>query len=207
MNQPLTPGKKRDKPRDRFLRPAVADSQDRPSSALGTSATAPPSPQMETLSMAAKRVLFVCMGNICCSPIAESVLQKLVEDKGLESDIVVDSAGTDAYHVGEPADQRMSQAASRRGYTLSSIARQVQRQDFDDYDLILAMDRSILRRLQGLAGSLPRHLVLLSTYLEAEAPIDLPDPYYGDEGSFERVLDLIEAACPAILEDLMARDP
>ncbi len=156
--------------------------------------------------MAPKRVLFVCMGNICRSPAAESVLQHLIRDKGLEAEIEVDSAGTDAYHVGEPADVRMCQAANRRGYRLSSLARQVQRQDLDDFDLILAMDRSNLRRLQGLAGSLPSNLVLLSSYLEADEPIDVPDPYYGDERGFEIVLDLIEQACPAILDDLLAQE-
>lgn len=153
--------------------------------------------------MPAKRVIFVCMGNICRSPAGEGVLKHLLQEKGLEDDIFVDSAGTDAYHVGEPADPRMRKAARQRGYELTSVARKIRRQDFDTFDLVLAMDRSNLRRLEGLAEGHPAHLRLLSDFLFDDGPIDVPDPYYGNEEGFEVVLDMLERACPAILDHLL----
>lgn len=165
--------------------------------------------------MATKRILFVCMGNICRSPAAEAVFRHLLATRGLENDVVVDSAGTDAYHVGEGADARMQAAAQRRGYDLTSIARQVQLQDFEEFDLIIAMDRGNLRRLQGMTGRLPAHLHLLSTFFtdrgihpdegeDGDFPLDVPDPYYGGAQGFETVLDMIEAASPPILDHLLA---
>lgn len=157
------------------------------------------------MSSPQRRVLFVCMGNICRSPTAEGVLAQLISQRGLERDIFVDSAGTDAYHVGEQADARMRAAAQDRGYELTSIARQITRQDFDTFDLVVAMDRDNLRRLEGLADGHPPHLHLLSDFLadsDGES-VDVPDPYYGGPQGFETVLDMIEAACPAILDSLL----
>lgn len=152
-----------------------------------------------------RRVLFICMGNICRSPTAEGVLAHLVTERGLQDDVVVDSAGTDAYHVGEGADPRMQAAARNRGYDLTSIARQVTRNDFNTFDLVIAMDRDNLRRLEGLAGGHPPHLHLLSDFLPEsdDDTVDVPDPYYGGSQGFETVLDMIEAASPAILDSLL----
>jgi len=162
--------------------------------------------------MSNKRILFVCMGNICRSPAGEGVFRALVDERGLADVIDIDSAGTIGYHAGSPADMRMQVAARQRGYELTSIARQVTRADLEDYDLVIAMDRENLLDLESLAGdrkSCRAELRMLGSFLEgvdssADAP-DVPDPYYGGEAGFERVLDMIEAACPAILEYLTER--
>lgn len=150
-------------------------------------------------------VLFVCLGNICRSPTGEGVFQALVDERGLTERIHVDSAGTAAYHVGEPADRRMRRAAEARGYDLTSRARQATVADFDDFDLVIAMDRENHSDLAALVGGgTPENLRLLSAYLPAGSPADVPDPYYGGPEGFERVIDLIEEAAPAILDDLLA---
>ena len=128
-------------------------------------------------------------------------MRHLVDDRGLASRVLVDSAGTGAYHVGEPADPRMRRAAERRGYALDSTARQIEPGDFERFDLVVAMDRENLHDLRALAGGARDHVRLLSDYLPAGAPVDVPDPYY--EGGFDRVIDLIEEACPAILDRLL----
>jgi protein-tyrosine phosphatase len=152
-------------------------------------------------------VLFVCLGNICRSPTGEGVFQRLVDERGLGDRIRVDSAGTAAYHVGERADRRMRQAAEARGYDLESRARQATRDDFREFDLVIAMDRENHSDLAALAdgGGAPDNLRLLSDYLPAGSPVDVPDPYYGGPEGFERVIDLIEQAAPAILDDLLSR--
>ncbi len=148
-----------------------------------------------------RRVLFVCLGNICRSPTAEGVTRRLVAERGLAGEIEVDSAGTSAYHVGEPADRRMREAAAARGYTLSSISRQFTPEDFDRFDLIVAMDRHNLRDIRSLAIRPQGHVRLFSDFLPAGAAPDVPDPYLGEAG-FERALDIIENGCPAILDQL-----
>lgn len=155
-------------------------------------------------------VLFVCLGNICRSPTAEGVMRHLLAEQGLTGEVMVDSAGTGAYHVGEPADPRMRQAAARRGYRLDSLARQVVPADFERFSLVVAMDRDNLRDLETLAGGASHdraELHLLSAFLPADGPLDVPDPYYGGERGFEEVLDLIEVACPPLLDHLLARTP
>ncbi|REJ76871.1 MAG: low molecular weight phosphotyrosine protein phosphatase [Acidobacteria bacterium] len=155
-----------------------------------------------------KRVLFVCLGNICRSPTAEGVFRHWLESRGDAagaSSIEVDSAGTSAHHVGEPADPRMRESASRRGYDLSSRARQVRREDFDRFDRIVAMDRDNLRALEAFGAARPGQLRLFSHYL-AEAPgswpVDVPDPYYGGAEGFETVLSMVEAGCAGLWRDL-----
>lgn len=149
-------------------------------------------------------MLFVCMGNICRSPAGEGVLQHLLAERGRTEQIFVDSAGTHAYHVGKPADSRMIRAAAARGYRLTSRARQVEAADFERFDLILAMDRDNLAILEQLAGDGRRsHLRLLSSFLPDSFPTDVPDPYYGGAKGFETVLDMLEFACPEILDLLL----
>ena len=156
------------------------------------------------------RVLFVCMGNICRSPTAEGVLTRMVADRGLAHAIVADSAGTHAYHIGEPPDPRARQAASRRGVDLSPLrARQVTVEDWQHFNLILAMDRDNLRQLQRLwpQGD-PTRLRLLLDFAPHLGEQDVPDPYYGGATGFERVLDMIEAAAEGLLlEELLPRLP
>ncbi len=149
-------------------------------------------------------VLFVCMGNICRSPTGEGVFRHHVEQHGLKDQIVIDSAGTIAYHTGNPADHRMQLAASRRGYSLDSIARQVTRDDINTFALIVAMDDDNLAELEHLAGGQQDHIRMLGSFLadanDERIGRSVPDPYYGGTDGFEQVLDMIEQACPAMLQ-------
>ena len=150
-----------------------------------------------------KRVLFVCLGNICRSPTAEGVLRGLVERRGLAGAIEIDSAGTGSWHVGEGADGRMRRAAEARGYRLESRARQVRAEDLERFDLVLAMDRDNLADLEALNGGARPNVRLFSDFLPAGSPPDVPDPYFGGEAGFDRVIDLIERGAPAILDALL----
>jgi protein-tyrosine phosphatase len=148
-------------------------------------------------------VLFVCMGNICRSPTGEGVFQHYVEYNGYADHFHIDSAGTIAYHTGEPADARMRESAKKRGYQLKSLARKVTQQDLESFDLIVAMDTDNLIELESLAGGAQQHLRLLGSFIEGysdnyDAP-SVPDPYYGGTAGFEQVLDMIESACPTLL--------
>ena len=154
-----------------------------------------------------KRVIFVCMGNICRSPAGEGVLNKQIEEADLSDAIEVDSAGTIAYHVGESADPRMRETAKHRGYSLDSRARQFRKEDFEDFDLIVAMDRKNLADIQALDAtkSYREKVRLFSSFIEnadEDWPQDVPDPYYGGPAGFEKVLDMIEAGAPTILDAL-----
>jgi protein-tyrosine phosphatase len=155
-------------------------------------------------------VLVVCTGNICRSPTGEGVLRHLAKERGLADRVVVRSAGTHDYHVGECPDSRTLDHASRRGYDLSAQrAMQVSRQHFQEYDYILAMDRGHLRQLRAMApaGSKAR----VGLFLDASARWkgeDIPDPYYGGAEGFERVLDMVEEAANRWLDVLQAElDP
>jgi protein-tyrosine phosphatase len=153
------------------------------------------------------RILFVCLGNICRSPTAEGTMRALVREAGLQEQIEIDSAGTGGWHVGEAPDRRATQAARARGIALEGTARQVTPEDFDDFDLLVAMDRSNLRALRQLAlGEEERaRLRLLREFDPAsagESDLDVPDPYYGAGDGFEEVLDLVGAACAGLLEQI-----
>jgi len=157
---------------------------------------------------AVTRLLFVCMGNICRSPTAEGVMRGLLREEGLEDAVEVDSAGTGDWHIGSPPDARATAAARARGVTLAGAARQIAAADFDDYDLILAADRSNLHDLRALLPAEARaKLHLLREFDPASAggdDLDVPDPYYGGDEGFEHVLDLVEAACRGLLDTLRA---
>jgi len=143
-----------------------------------------------------RRILFVCLGNICRSPTAEGVLRHLLATEAPGLRVEVDSAGTGDYHLGEPPDLRSQRAAKRRGIDLSGLsARQVNRRDFDDFDLILAMDRKNLRDLETLKPAGSRAEVRLFLEYAGESGVaEVPDPYTGDTAAFEHVLDLVTAA-------------
>ena len=148
-------------------------------------------------------VLFVCMGNICRSPTAEGVFRHHVESAGLAGTVEIDSAGTHAYHVGEPPDRRARAAAERRGMSLEGIrARRVSATDFERFDYIIAMDEDNLYRLRQEAPD--EHKAELRLFLEFSAgdETEVPDPYYGGTAGFERVLDLVDDASRGLLEAL-----
>lgn len=154
-------------------------------------------------------VLMVCTGNICRSPTAEGVLQHQLRALGVDSQVRVDSAGIQAWHAGEAPDPRSQAHARRRGYDLSAQrARAVQALDFEQVDLILAMDRGHLRTLEQRCPVHLRHkLGLLLDYAPGLAGRDVPDPYYGGADGFEQVLDLVEAACEPLARQLLGRLP
>lgn len=155
-----------------------------------------------------KRVLFVCLGNICRSPAAEGVLQQLIDEHDLQDYIEVESAGTSSFHIGEPADKRMRSAAQRRGIELTSRSRMVSRRDFSAFDLIIAMDHSNYRELGLLAANSGGKIRMLSNYLHDPSwPAEVPDPYHGGEEGFDYVLDMLLAACPQILSELTDSSP
>jgi low molecular weight protein-tyrosine phosphatase len=148
---------------------------------------------------------FVCLGNICRSPTAEGVMIHLIEERGLQDQIKVDSAGTASYHTGEPADGRSAQAAKRRGIHLPSRARQFKAEDFDRFDYVLACDNSNFGDLKSLArgGNEEKLFLLLDFDTENPKGSSVPDPYYGGGNGFELVLDLCESACSKLLDHIV----
>ena len=160
---------------------------------------------MQTLEIPANRpfrVLMACMGNICRSPTAHGVFEKLVADAGLADSIEVDSAGTHGYHVGEPPDRRSHAHAAKRGYDLSSQrARKLVARDFGDFDLVLVMDANNEAAAMALCPPELRQKKLhrLTDFCSHFNDKEVPDPYYGGSGGFEHVLDLVEDACRGLL--------
>jgi len=152
-------------------------------------------------------VIFVCMGNICRSPTAEGVFRHRAEGAGLLPELSIDSAGTHAYHIGEAPDLRSQQAARARGYDLSKQrARRFEREDYDRFHYVLAMDRDNLFALQRMR---PRefngHLGLLLDFAPELGFREVPDPYYGGARGFEEVLDMIEAASKGLIAAILAQ--
>lgn len=152
------------------------------------------------------RILFVCTGNICRSPTAEGVARRVFSREGLTG-VVLDSAGTTAFHVGDAPDERARAAARKRGYELTGIrARQVRPEDFEDFDLVLAMDHGHYSQLRRLCprGAEDR-LRLFSDFAAGWQGQEVPDPYYGGRGGFETVLDMIEAGVAGLAEEARRR--
>ncbi len=153
------------------------------------------------------RVLFVCMGNICRSPTAQGIFEQLVEQSGLHELIRIDSAGTHAYHVGEPPDERATQAARRRGVDLSTQrARRVSEIDFHEFDYLIAMDQSNFGDLlASCPGEYRGKIRLLLDFAGEPGKSDVPDPYYGGGQGFERVLDLVEEGARGLLDEIRSK--
>jgi len=150
------------------------------------------------------RILFVCLGNICRSPAAEGIMKKLVFEEGLQNKIIVDSAGTSGWHRGELPDSRMRSHGARRGYTFNSLSRKFTADDFDNFDIILAMDdnnyHDILQLSYDLVSQKKVHrMVDFQQRLQHD---HIPDPYYSGASGFELVLDLLEDACLGLLEEI-----
>jgi protein-tyrosine phosphatase len=153
------------------------------------------------------RVLFVCMGNICRSPMAEGIFRRLVEQAGYAEQIQIDSAGTHAFHIGEPPDARAQAATARRGADISGLrGRLADAEDFVRYDYVLAMDHENYEHLRALCPS--GHEQKLKLFLEFATRTTeraVPDPYYGAVSGFDRVLDLIEDAAQGLLDEVCRR--
>jgi protein-tyrosine phosphatase len=171
--------------------------------AVGAQSSPEPEPR------AARRILFVCMGNICRSPTAEGVFRKLLAERAPDLDVEIDSAGTHGFHDGAPPDPRACRAAQRRGVDLKPLrARRVTESDFERFELLLAMDEQNLEFLLEICPTeyRPRVRLLLefAPHLERR---EVPDPYYGGSTGFEHVLDLVEEAAAGLLEHLRNTPP
>lgn len=150
-------------------------------------------------------VLFVCLGNICRSPAAENIMNKLIQERGLEERVVCDSAGTGGWHVGNPPDHRMTIAARQRlGLEMRGAARQFERADLDKFDLILAMDRDNFREILrlDLEDQYRDKVKLMCDYCQKHQDDEVPDPYYGGPEGFNYVLDLLMDACNGLLDEI-----
>jgi len=149
------------------------------------------------------------MGNICRSPMAEGAFRQLVVKAGLAERVTMDSAGTHEYHVGEAPDPRAQRAAGRRGYDIGALrGRQVRREDFSEFDFVLAMDELNLRLLRRLCPPQFAHRVrLFMEFGDPSGPREVPDPYYGGTDGFDRVLDMVERAGQGLLDHLRQRLP
>jgi len=147
-------------------------------------------------------VLFVCLGNICRSPLAEGIFRDLVEEAGLSEGFVVESAGTGAWHVGEPPDARASMVASQHGVELDSRARQITEADLERFDWVIAMDRENLRNIRRLASTVdsPAQVHLLREFDHEGEGDEVPDPYYGGASGFETVYEMVRRSCQALLD-------
>lgn len=148
-----------------------------------------------------KKILFVCMGNICRSPAAEGVMKSLLNKNGIKDKVYVDSAGTIDYHTGEFPDPRMIEVASERGYELNHRARQITKSDLENFDYIITMDDQIYKSVNRLDSQKQyQHKIFKMTDFLSEMEADeIPDPYYGKKEDFEYSLDLIEDAVKGLL--------
>ena len=150
-----------------------------------------------------KSVLFVCLGNICRSPLAEGILKKKLEDRNISSDFLVDSCGTSNYHIGDSPDPRTQQNALQNGVELVHGARQLNLNDLQSFDDILVMDQSNLSATLGLdkSGNFRNKIHLLRDFDRAEPGADVPDPYYGGPNGFQNVFDIIDRSVEEWLKE------
>ena len=154
--------------------------------------------------MEKKKILFVCLGNICRSPSAEGIMRALVEKAGISENIEIDSAGLIGYHAGSLPDSRMRAHATKRGYQLESRSRPVTTDDFDNFDMIIGMDDQNIQGLRALAPSpeAEKKICRMTDFCRNIQIDHVPDPYYGGASGFEHVLDILEDACQGLLDEL-----
>ena len=152
------------------------------------------------------RVLFVCLGNICRSPLAEAVFRHQVRERGVEGEFEIDSAGTSGYHNGAAPDRRSTETARRRGVELTGQSRQLAADDLRRFDYVIAMDGDNLREIRALeaASGGTARIHRLREWDPARSGADVPDPYYGGPGGFDEVHDIVERSCEALLDHLLA---
>ena len=154
-----------------------------------------------------KKILFVCLGNICRSPAAEGIFNKKIKEKDLENFFVVDSAGTGSWHVGNLPDQRMRTTALSRGIELTSRARQIEENDLYKFDLILVMDKDNLDAVKSLNknqnNTINSKIKLILSYSKNSQLDEVPDPYYGGQNGFDKVLDLLDNAMDGLINSLI----
>lgn len=150
------------------------------------------------------KVLFVCLGNICRSPAAEGIFKKMVKDQGLSNQITIDSAGTAGYHNGELPDPRMRQHGARRGYDFDSYSRMFIEEDYDRFDIILAMDDNNYRNILRLSPDVEsqKKVYRMVDFSQQYSNDHVPDPYYSGAEGFELVLNLLEDACAGLLDKI-----
>lgn len=155
------------------------------------------------------RVLFVCLGNICRSPLAEAVFNSKVKKAGKESLFKSDSAGTSDFHIGELPDERTIKCAAKHNLPLNHRGRQVNRTDFREFDYIIAMDEHNLRNLNNLKtryGYEDKEIYLMRDFVKGTEGLPVPDPYYGDEDGFEEIYHILDEAIDAFLEQIKTRN-
>lgn len=155
--------------------------------------------------MKVQRILVVCLGNICRSPMAEGILTHLVKERGLIQSIELDSAGTGAYHIGSTPDVRAQEVCLSNGITLQHKARQVKRQDFDEFDYIIAMDSNNYNALKKIAPH-DRLFLMRSFDATAQDDVNVPDPYYGGIEGFNEVYDMLYRAANGLLDHIIEQE-
>lgn len=151
------------------------------------------------------KLLFVCLGNICRSPAAENIMNDQLRQRNLQDKIICDSAGTSSYHLGSPPDPRMVEAAKKRGMTFVGQARRFQKSDFENFDLILAMDRENYTDILALdpQQKYRQKVRMMCDFCRYHQLKEVPDPYYGGPQGFNRVIDLLVDACEGVLDFVM----
>lgn len=154
------------------------------------------------------KVLFVCLGNICRSPTAHGIFEKMVISAGLQDKIGVDSCGTGSWHVGQPPDERTLKTARERGYDISHLrARKLAAEDFDRFDYILSMDtRNLADVIKKAPADYKGQIKLLLDFSKERNVLEVPDPYYGGDEGFDRIFNMIESACECLLDELKKKD-
>ena len=154
-----------------------------------------------------KKILFVCLGNICRSPAAEGIFNQKIKERDLENFFVVDSAGTGNWHVGNLPDQRMRSTALSRGIELNSRSRQIEENDLYEFDQILVMDKDNLNAVKSLnkdqKNPINSKIKLILNYSKNSQLDEVPDPYYGGQNGFEKVIDLLDDAIDGLIDSLM----
>lgn len=150
------------------------------------------------------KILFVCLGNICRSPMAEGLMKSKIENRSLQN-LAVDSAGTSNYHIGESPDKRMTETAAMHGIYLSSRARQFKQKDFDEFDCIIPMDQSNKNNILKLARNDKdkNKVILMREYDEKSKGSDVPDPYFGGQKGFEEVYEILDRSTEKLLNSIL----